>query len=68
MYNTGTRCEQNVHLKGGKMDKHTRISKDDYEFLAKTSSATGLSYSAIIKLALAEWKSSKSYSKLMLGL
>ena len=50
------------------MDKHTRISKDDYEFLAKTSSATGLSYSAIIKLALAEWKSSKSYSKLMLGL
>ena len=50
------------------MGKATRISNEDYEFLSRTSAVTGLTYSAIIKLALAEFKSSKSYSKLMLGL
>ncbi len=50
------------------MEKHTRIYEDDYKFLAKTSAITGLSYSAIIKLAFATWKGSKSYSQLMLGL
>lgn len=50
------------------MCKQTRITDDDYEFLKKTCSSTGLTSSAVIKLAFAEWRSSKAYSKLMLGL
>lgn len=50
------------------MSNVVRVSKEDYDFIAKTAGSTNLSYSTIVKLALAEWRSSKSYSKLMLNL